>query len=527
LRMLAKTLCLLFIIPCVLSTATLPADELFQNTLKRWAIKISSESDRSERWERFVKAKESVDRTTRGVVLESLNRFTVLNNEETERIVGPLKRALNSSKVSEFVETFNSRVSRQKRQYKDVEIPDTFNYWEEEVGLTTPLNQFGCGSCWAFPTVGTIEALYKEYTGEMAEFSQQYFVDCTFDGDGCGGGKINEGFKLTQMRQYMRSQEKSPYTANYVGCEYADDILTFTDNAMTKLWVGDYIPLSQNENALLAGLQTSPVAFGAYVSSDIMSYSGGPWTDSSCSADPNTHAMLLVGYTETTLRVKNSYGADWGDGGYADYERGKVTLDSCNFFKDAYALRVSHRRELEYEYSNGAAPCKYSDCRKSCEEMGTGWTLAVIPTLYHNQLLVEMLEKDYPGVKNDDKFNYLWIGLQDPDKESDYKWIDGSEVSYTNNTENTGKFGMINKNNGNWYFKNSQKYEARGLCSRAKHCRDITTSVKYGQVTFDNPGMTEGTVATITCDDGSTPQGESELTCSGGFWSSDLPSCSQ
>lgn len=41
----------------------------------------------------------------------------------------------------------------------------------------------------------------------------------------------------------------------------------------------------------------------------------------------------------------------------------------------------------------------------------TGWSLAVIPTEYHNNLIVEKLTKDYPGIKPDDKFNYFWMGL--------------------------------------------------------------------------------------------------------------------
>ena len=35
--------------------------------------------------------------------------------------------------------------------------------------------------------------------------------------------------------------------------------------------------------------------------------SAGDWSDSLCATEPLSHAMLLVGYTETTIRVKNRY----------------------------------------------------------------------------------------------------------------------------------------------------------------------------------------------------------------------------
>ena len=62
--------------------------------------------------------------------------------------------------------------------------------------------------------VGTMEALNKHLTGDGTEFSEQYFVDCTFDYSGCAGGVVNEGYKLTKMRQYLVSAEDMPYTGD-------------------------------------------------------------------------------------------------------------------------------------------------------------------------------------------------------------------------------------------------------------------------------------------------------------------------
>ena len=141
--MLRKVLKILLLLPFIFASVTIPTNQLFQNTLKRWKIRPLSNNDRmlelilsppkicsfllslnwnsptfsvqfkreahsctvdstavivrkfvrstnamnrlqtqhippSERWTRFVRAKESVEETTTGVVLESLNKFSVL-----------------------------------------------------------------------------------------------------------------------------------------------------------------------------------------------------------------------------------------------------------------------------------------------------------------------------------------------------------------------------------------------------------------------------------------------------------------
>ena len=47
------------------------------------------------------------------------------------------------------------------------------------------------------------------------------------------------------------------------------------NNAMTKIWVQDYMPLEKNEHGVMEGLLTSPVTMGVTISSDLFAYSGG------------------------------------------------------------------------------------------------------------------------------------------------------------------------------------------------------------------------------------------------------------
>ena len=70
---------------------------------------------------------------------------------------------------------------------------------------------------------------------------------------------------------------------------------------------------------------------------------------------------------------------------------------------------------------------------------------------------------------------------RDPTKSSNVAWVDGyTPVNYANITSSytAAKFGMLDKNSGAWFFKNSNTYTARGMCSRASELNATVYSVK-------------------------------------------------
>ena len=360
------------LIPWLAAEVTIDTRTLFENTVKRWDVKMRDKRDLGERWERFREAKRSVERTTSGVMLESLNFFALRNNEEHAE----LKRRYHQAPNRTFWEE-RPEVPLQKRYVNDHWNPEdhpTYEYWEKTIGFPPARDQKSCGACWSFPAVASLEAVYKKLTGESVLFSEQYFVDCTFPGSsGCNGGSAKSAYEVTRERQFLVTADEYPFTGNYQGsCPYEEQIETGEGNSMSKIWLQDYMPLSTNEQSMLKGLGASPVAFTSLVSDDLLDYSGGIFEDVNCARDVYPHAQLLVGYTETVLRVRASYGERFGDGGYVNYKRDSQYLGDCQFYSDAYAILATERREYEFEFCHDKTLVTRDECKESCLAMDSG-----------------------------------------------------------------------------------------------------------------------------------------------------------
>eukprot|EP00850_Spirogloea_muscicola_P014738 SM000108S14182 [mRNA] locus=s108:39529:45917:+ [translate_table: standard] len=94
-----------------------------------------------------------------------------------------------------------------------------------------------------------------------------------------------------------------------------------TANATSQLAAWEITP-ARNSLALMQAVFVQPVI--AYVSSSnpaFVSYTGGILSASDCPAGELDHALLVVGYaadvTEPYWVVKNSWGPEWGEAGYA------------------------------------------------------------------------------------------------------------------------------------------------------------------------------------------------------------------
>ena len=195
--------------------------------------------------------------------------------------------------------------------------------------MTSVKNQEGCGSCWAFATVGTLEAYINLYYNQLLnlDLSEQELVSCAVTdtlqsgvilGNGCNIGNFIYARDYI-MENGIMDEISFPYTAT--NGRYSDrpsnpserffvtdmpySILTYPDDITSIKSKLFRTPLSMSipdwEHAVvLTGfkvLKEGDIVCGRTFSQDTLT-----------AGDP------LIG--KTALLVKNSYGELWGENGY-------------------------------------------------------------------------------------------------------------------------------------------------------------------------------------------------------------------
>ena len=135
-----------------------------------------------------------------------------------------------------------------------------------------------------------------------------------------------------------------------------------------------------------------------------------------------------------------------------------------------------------------------------------------------------MVEAVYPGVKTwNDDFNYLWIGFENNTSIEGGKYFtraDGEPFNYISGKRRhvSRRYGVINKNTGDWRTRGSTTVKLRGLCSRAINCWNMENYVNNGVITFSDTSLKEGTRAEVTCEEGYHLDGHGSLVCVAGMW---------
>jgi len=200
--------------------------------------------------------------------------------------------------------------------------PDAVD-WVSKGGVNAVKNQGQCGSCWAFSTVAAVEGRYFAASGNLVSLSEEQLVQCDQVDDGCQGGLMDNGFKFVEGSG-LCTESAYPYTSGsgvrgqcQRACAPQVIVTGFTD-----------VP-SGNEDALKAAVAQGVVSVA--IEADRMafqSYSRGVLDNSGCGTSLD-HGVAAVGYGldggsgKDYWKVRNSWGASWGEDGYIRMVRGK------------------------------------------------------------------------------------------------------------------------------------------------------------------------------------------------------------
>jgi len=238
--------------------------------------------------------------------------------------------------------------------------PPSFD-WRDQNGvnwMTSVKNQGGCGSCWAFSTVGVVESAYNIQSGNPdmdLDLSEEYLVsDCYTMGPygNCCGGSYEDALQFVRDSG-IPDDACMPYV-DRSGCSCGsscDSICTYrTGGACSGATCSDRCSDWQSRSVRIDG--AAPVPSGQMkqyliskgplaVAMGIGSTYGGAFDGQGvyrCTNDIGAnHAVIVVGYSDSGgyWIIKNSWGAAWGGDGYFNVGYGECVIETWPYYVDA------------------------------------------------------------------------------------------------------------------------------------------------------------------------------------------------
>ena len=242
------------------------------------------------------------------------------------------------------------------------QLPSAFD-WRNLNGVTPVKDQDGCGSCWAFSTVGLLESNIKIRDGIIEDLSEQYLVSCNTESWSCSGGWWVHDYHEWKSNPCDPTpgavlETGFPYTANddpcCVGecpCSHSYKIVSWhcigAGATKPSCWTGSVPPIDDLKKAIY---DHGPISVAVWVGSAFVSYTS--MCDGDGVLEPNevfetnetdgsyvNHAVALVGWndnvgTNGAWILRNSWGTNWGEKGYMYIGYGISNAGSCANYID-------------------------------------------------------------------------------------------------------------------------------------------------------------------------------------------------
>eukprot|EP00933_Yihiella_yeosuensis_P004470 TRINITY_DN108840_c0_g1_i1.p1 TRINITY_DN108840_c0_g1~~TRINITY_DN108840_c0_g1_i1.p1 ORF type:complete len:353 (-),score=65.29 TRINITY_DN108840_c0_g1_i1:115-1173(-) len=233
-------------------------------------------------------------------------------------------------------------------------LPGDFD-WVEKGAVNPVKNQGMCGSCWAFSTVANIEGAGFVTTGKLISLSEQELVDCDKKtGDlGCGGGLPSNAFKdMIASKFGLELESDYPYAGTRGGkCTW--------NPAKEVAFISGWKTIAPDENQMAAALvKYGPLSIGINAG-PMQWYMGGIAHPLKLLCNPTSidHGVAIVGFgTGKSWRgkelpywkIRNSWGAFWGEKGYYRVFRGSNVCGLTSMVTTAtgVTLKSSEQQEL-------------------------------------------------------------------------------------------------------------------------------------------------------------------------------------
>jgi len=235
--------------------------------------------------------------------------------------------------TSEFTSTMNGFKTTNKLNTSvsvGTGIPQRPIDWVAAHKTTGIKNQGQCGSCWTFSAVETVESanLMANRAVGAQHGSEQEIVDCCHaDGsNGCGGGDPRAAIQWVGQVGGIDLNSCYPYQGVTLSCR--------SSRCRPAYSVRGVYPVGANEQSIYNALaHYGPLSIA--VDAELWQhYSGGIINGNSGCGSTLDHAVQLVGYNPSHggyWVVRNSWGPNWGEGGYILLQFGQNVCGMANY----------------------------------------------------------------------------------------------------------------------------------------------------------------------------------------------------
>lgn len=211
-----------------------------------------------------------------------------------------------------------------KRQ-TDPNPPDSFD-WRDKNIVNDIRDQGQCGSGYAFATICSVETGYAFSTGPLLSLSEQNIIDCDIFTHGCNGGYPQDVYIYIHQVQGDKISLAADYP--YKG---AQETCHFDKTKAAAKFTYYATVIEKDENDLKERVAWHGPAAACITSSSALFqlYSGGIINEDACKDTSKLdHVVAVIGYGADNdgaefWIARNSWGAGWGEKGYARIARNK------------------------------------------------------------------------------------------------------------------------------------------------------------------------------------------------------------
>lgn len=252
-----------------------------------------------------------------------------LSPEEIKRRLMPIKFKKSGQESKSY--RFSAKVNNlpTKIDWRNI---DGRNY------VTGVRDQGNCGSCWAFGTTAILESrilITSRTPDKNLDLSEQAMVSCDNENMGCSGGFPNSAMSYLKTAG-IPLEIDAPYSSGGTGITG-----TCTTPMQQKTYrVTGFEDVATSVEAIKnAIVQYGPLVTGFVVYTDFLSYQSGVYSHVTGVAEGG-HMVAIVGYDdeEQAWIIKNSWGPDWGEGGYFRIRAG---TNECEIENEVYVINYA------------------------------------------------------------------------------------------------------------------------------------------------------------------------------------------